>query len=541
MSAYSRPAVPEDSLLGFFRLDGTLKEARGMIKKGTMQGVSPAADRSGEPGKAIRLELDYNKNKQSFISIPLDINPGTHPLLTITFWIQMNVTNLSCGILHQGERGSGKEEDFRGVYTGMEDGMLHWKACCGSDGSLSGPEVIGKEWTFVALIYDRDDQATRLVVNDQVFAGPSKLKNGGKQIGIGPFPGQIDELRVYSRVLSLAELENLYGKSITKDTARYAIAIREDYKARMRKEESDKIKPGSSWVVGEDKFPVHDSAGSHTVTGILSKGDTFRVAEKINKYVLLVAAGGSQGWVTISSINDHCYPEGGSYLLFSLKSWLKTIFNFTSIRSWIIALIFAVVLFFVYRKYDKLDSFLNKAVSRDPMAQGSSKSEGGGSRNVLKKVFPLPKFRWWPLSIGVILAVVMLIALIVNSHEVEWFVNSGFHLIPSGYTRTIHWVLYSTFILLMLMYVVMVIESFVVVGPFMALPRVIILSILICMSVLVTYYLAIFLIFIVFIMVVLYAFSSASSNYKCPYCGRTFSANAGRSGTCPHCGGSVRT
>jgi hypothetical protein len=539
---YSRPAVPDDSLLGYFRFDGTLKEARGVIKKGQMQGVSPAADRSGEPGKAIRLELDYKKNKQSFISIPFDINPGTHPFLTITFWIQMNVTNLSCGILHQGERGWRKDEDYRGLFTGMEDGMLHWKACCGSDGSLTGPEVIGKSWTFVALVYDRDDQATRMVVNDRVYASPSKMRNGGKQLGIGPFPGQIDELRIYSRVLSLEELEALYGKPITRDTAEYAIARREDYKARMRKEEADKVEIASVWVVGDDKFPLHDSAGSHTVTGILSKGDTFRVAEKVKKYTLIESAQGTRGWVTISSVNDHCYPKGGSYLLFSVKAIFKTIFNFTNIRSWIIAVIFAVILFFAYRKYDKLDSFLNKIVRRDPLAQGASKSEGGSSGNILKKVFPLPKLRWWPLGTGVILTAVMFITLLIDGYEVEWFVNSGFHIIPAGYTRTIHWVLYITFMLSMLMFVVMVIESFVVVGPIMAVPRVIILSLLICMTVLVTYYLAIFIMIIVLIMLALYIFSSASSgSYKCPYCGRTFSSSAGRSGTCPHCGGSVRT
>ena len=176
------------------------------------------------------------------------------------------------------------------------------------------------------------------------------------------------------------------------------------------------------------------------------------------------------------------------------------------------------------------------------MFQGGSKSEGGSSGNILKKVFPLKRMRWWPLTIGAILALVVFIALIWNGGETEWFINDGIKLIPSGYTRSIHWVLYITFMTLMFMYIVMIIESFVVVGPIMAVPRIIILTILMLMAVLVTYYLSVLVVIIAIVMLVLYLLSAAgSSQYKCPHCGRTFTSSVGSSGTCPHCGGGVRT
>src|SRR5512133_2074853 len=85
LPAHSQRAMPADSLVGFYKLDGNSKPAGGKAKPGKMQGVKPASDRFGDPGKACALSCDFkaSNNKRSFISIPLDINPKKHPLLTI--------------------------------------------------------------------------------------------------------------------------------------------------------------------------------------------------------------------------------------------------------------------------------------------------------------------------------------------------------------------------------------------------------------------------------------------------------------------------
>ncbi|MEI6883689.1 MAG: LamG-like jellyroll fold domain-containing protein [Bacteroidota bacterium] len=540
---FSQQAIPADGLLGFFKLDGSSKETDGRIKPGKSQGVKPAADRFGNQGKASGLSYDFKKGKRSSISIPLDINQSKQPFLTVSFWICLNTSNMESGILYQSDNDWSQTDHYRGIYVEREGGLIKWTACCGSDGSLVGPEVLAKSWTFIALVYDRDDQALRMIVNDKVYASPAKMRDGAGNLRIGPFDGQVDELRIYSRVLTLPELEALYGKPITTDTSEYAILKREDYKSRMKKEEMDKVQPNMTFVVSEDKFPVHDSAGSNNSVAFLSKGDTFRILSIVKKSALVLIPDGRQGYMTISSINDGAYLKGSSYMAHEAKVILGSIFNFTNIRSWIVAVLFAIVLYFVYRKYDIIDNTLNRIGRRDPLYQGGSKSEGGISGNILNKVFPLRRMRWWPLTIGAILALVVFIALIWNGGETEWFINSGFSLIPSGYTRTIHWVLYITFMTLMFMYIVMIIESFVVVGPIMAIPRILILSILICMAILVTYYLSILIVIIAIVMLVLYiiAAGGSESKYKCPHCYRTFTSSAGSSGTCPHCGGGVRT
>ena len=226
--AHPQQAPPTNGLLGFFKLDGNAKEAEGRISPGKQQGVKPAADRLGNHGKAVGLSYDLKTNKRSFISIPIDINRKNSPLLTITFWIQMNNSNLASGILYQSENEWSRTNYYRGVYVERNEGYLTWTACCGSDGALHGPLVLAKAWAFIALVYDRDDQAMRMVVNDQVYSSAANMRDGIDRLRIGPFDGQIDELRVYSRVLTLAELESLYGKAITKDTSDYPIAKRSD-------------------------------------------------------------------------------------------------------------------------------------------------------------------------------------------------------------------------------------------------------------------------------------------------------------------------
>jgi hypothetical protein len=540
--SYNQQTMTADGLLGYYKLDGSAKEADGRIKTGKMQGIKPASDRFGNPGKSTSLFYDRKNYDKSFISIPLDINPNKQPLLTITFWIRLNNSNISTGILYQSDRDWSKDKYSRGIFTERDGNFMRWTACCGSDGSLSGSEVLAKNWVFIALVYDQDDQATRLVVNDQVYASASKMRDGTPNIRIGPFDGQIDELRLYSRVLTLAELSTLYGQDITKDTAEYSIAKRADYKARMAKEAREKVQPNTTYVVADDKFAIHDSAGSQNVISVLAKGDTFRVLQIVKNSALLLLPDRKQGYATISSINNAAYVKGGSYMFHTLKIIVGSIFNFTNIRSWIIAVIFAIILYFVVKKYDFIDRMLNKLGRRDPMYEGGSKSEGGSSENILKKVFPLKRLRWWPLTIGAILALVVFVCLLWNGGEAEWFINEGFKVIPSGYTRSIHWVLYITFMTLIFMYLVMIIESVVVVGPVMAIPRVIILTILMLMALLVTYYLSVLVLIIAIVMLVLFMLSAAGSgNYRCPHCGRSFSSSPGSSGSCPYCGGGVST
>jgi hypothetical protein len=538
----AQQAAPAEGLTAFFSLDGNAREAEGRFKQGKLSGVKTAEDRFGQAGKSLSLSLDYQKGKRSFFYLPVNINSDKLPLVTVTFWIRLNKSNQKSWILTLYDNEYNQTDDYRGLYTNRSGEFYQWVACSGKDGSLSGPELVAGRWTFIALIYDRDDQAVRLIVDDQVFAGPAGMRTGMDKIRIGPFEGQIDELRIYSRVLTLKELSAIYGMPVVKDTAAFPIEKREDYRGKQERESISKVQINATYQVASDKFPLHDSAGSYNVTSILQKEDSFTVIRIEKKSAFVKGSGGREGYTTISSINDHAYLKGSSYFAHQFMIVFRSIFNFTLFRSWIIAVVCAVILFFLIKKYDKIDELINRLGRRDPMAEGGSR-RGGSSVNFLKRIFPLKRLRWWPLLIGAILALVIVISIFWDGSELEWYVNSGFRMIPMGLTRPIHWFLYISFMTLILMYLVMIVESVVLVGPWLTLLRVIILTLLIFMAVLVTFYLSVVLIIIAIVMVVGFFLASgrSSGEYKCPHCYRTFSSGPGRSGTCPHCGGGVQT
>ncbi len=391
----AQQASPSGEITGLFNFDGNAREAEGRFQPGKLGSAKPAEDRFGQSGKALAFTWDQLKGKKSVLYLPVNVNPDKMPMVTLTFWIRMNKSTQKSWILTLYDNEYNQTGDYRGLYTGRSGDFNCWMACCGKDGSLGGPELIARSWTFIALVYDRDDQAMRMVVNDQVFASAAGMRTGMDKIRIGPFDGQIDELRIYPSVLSLEELSALYGKTIDKDTSAYPIEKREDYRGRRERESLSKVQPNTTYIVAADKFSLHDTAGSYNVTSILQKEDTFRVIRIEKKSAFVIGSGGKEGYATISSINKEAYLKGSSYFMHQFMVIFRSIFNFTLFRSWIIAVIFAVILYFLIKKYDKLDEFINRIGRRDPLAEGGSK-RGGSPGNLLRKLFPLKRLRWWP-------------------------------------------------------------------------------------------------------------------------------------------------
>jgi hypothetical protein len=542
LSAHSRQPVSDGGGPGYFPLDGSTKEADGKGKPGKMIAVKAVADRFGQPGKALGLSFDYAKGKESRLYLPVNINPDKYPQLTLTFWIKMNRSNQKSWVITLFDNLYNQDSDFRGLYTRLNNGYYRYTACCGKDGLLEGEEVTAGNWTFIALVYDRDNQAMRLVVNDRVFASPARMMTGADKIRIGPFDGNIDELRIFPRVLSLDELAALSGSQIVHDTTGYPIEKRTDYRALRDKESMAKIHVNDVFTVATGKLSLHDTAGSFNVTSFLEKTDTFRI-ERIEGKSAFIRGSGKEGYVTLGTIGEDAYPRGSSYFAHEAGVIFRSIFNFTLVRSWIIAVVCAVLLFFVVKKYDGIDRLINRLGRRDPLAGGGSKREGGTSENFLKRIFPLKRMRWWPLLIGAILALVVLVSLFWDSRETEWFLNGGISFLPKGFTRSVHWFLYISLMILAVMYLVMILESFVLVGPWLAPLRVLILTLLIFMAVLVTFYLSVLLLIIAVVMLVLYMFAAGTSRseYRCPHCYRSFTSTPGSSGSCPYCGGGVTT
>jgi len=535
-------AIPVTSgPIAIYNLNGNGKSETGThnakILKGTLV--------TGFDGKASgAYNFDYGKAYSSSIQniiFPINITSKAQPVLTLVCWVKAETVYSRQFIL-----GNGTEKGSRGIIADMEDGHFRWGLLCGKDGILWGSPVIN-DWVFLAAIYDSKNQETRLIVDDKVFASRGTSYSGEEKMFTGTLKGAIDNVQVFGRALTQTEIEKLSGKPISEGADDLAITDRYSYREKREKEKENKVKIGDVYIVDNKEFTIYDTTNKTTVKIILTEKDSLKIIAKLaDGWYKVAYKGDKTGFATRSNILSGAYPLGENLLLYRIKTWFSNIFDFTKIGSWIMVVVFAIILFIVKKYFIGLDAaLLRLRKNRDEYADGGGKNEVEKTKslNFLHKIYPIQSFPWYPLLVGILLGTTLFVSSFWDAKEMEWFYNEGFNLLPIGYTRPVHWFMYGMTMITLLLTLSFVVESFVVGGPLIGLLRVLILFILNFMSLIVTFFLLVLVAIVIFIMIGLWVFSNTvgSGNYRCPKCGRSFSAGAGGSVSCPGCGASLST
>ncbi|NOU46185.1 MAG: hypothetical protein HOO86_03885 [Bacteroidales bacterium] len=485
--------------------------------KATILKGKVVAGYDGKPNGAYFFDFGkhYSKSLHN-ITIPVNVNTKMYPKLSMGCWVKAAFSMQRMFVL-----GNGTDSRNRCIIADYHDDQFRWGLLCGSDGVLWGPPVVD-EWVFVMALYDAKAQEARLIVNDQVFASRSTAGDGEEKIFVGALIGAIDDINIFDQVLTQPEIESLSGKSITKNLDKLAIQDKYAYKDRLEKEKENKIQAGDVFVVDTKELQVkstNDEAGN--VAAILTTGDSIRVLDKLEKDWYKISFKDSMtGFVRRSAILDHAYPKGSNVLWFRVSQWLKSIFDFTKLNSWIMVAVFTIILFIIVRYYTSLDqALLRLHHKRDAYADGGSKSEPDWPRrkNFLHTIYPVEWFPPYPIFTGMILGATIFIAAFWDAHEMEWFFNDGFNLLPAGYDRPIHWFLYLSCIINVIVTLSWILESFVLGGPFVGLLRIFILLILNVMSLLVTFFLLALILIITIAIFGLRALGSMGNTRKVYY------------------------
>ncbi|HNX43262.1 MAG TPA: hypothetical protein PLJ84_00800 [Bacteroidales bacterium] len=526
----------------YFKLDGNGIDAVSGLKASILHGKVIRGHDGKEQGayEFTINDRDYSKSTRS-LTFPVDINASKWPSLTITAWVKASNYFMPMYVIT-----NYTNNKTRGLILDKDDDMYRWGMCCGKDGMLWGPTLV-EGWTFVAMIYDDKNQEARLIVNDEVFSSRAKMHSGENKAFVGAFKGAIDDVRFYDRILSAAEIEAISGKPIVKGADDLAIKDRYSYKERLQQEKENKLVIGGVYIVDKEEIKVFTTTNQENTADVLRNPDSLKVLEKLPDGWYKISYGnGKTGFARRSEIVNKAYPEGSSVLKFRFMNWLSNVFDFTKLKSWIFVLICAVILFYVKRKFNTLDDRLLKLrPAHDQFADGGSKSDASvpPSQSFLHRIYPVKKYRWYPLLGGILLGATIFIASFWDGNEMEWFFNEGFNILPIGYDRPVHWFMYGMCMITILLTLSWIVESFVIGGPLIGLLRVFILLILNCMALLVSFFLLVLIAFLVIGILVLKVLGSAagSGKYKCPHCGRTFSASAGSNTRCPGCGASLTT
>ncbi|MBL7904712.1 MAG: hypothetical protein JNL22_06795 [Bacteroidales bacterium] len=476
-----------DSLVFHFPFNGNLSERNHKIKAGKSEKVKPATDRSGVADGAITFIRNTGEGAAA-ISLPVNISPERFPEITLCFWIKAEETYKSMTAV------SGGNARLRGLTTDYSNGANRWSASAGKDGYIGGSPVLKDQWTFIALVYDADDEQARLIVNNEVFAGRARLHQGSDELLLGPLNGAMDELMIFSKILSLNEIEAISGIAVTLNTGDYPIADRSSYRKQMAEKRRSKIRPGDRYIVGYEELIIRDSINSPNTLYVFREGDTVSVISLLDKEWLMVQnQEQKKGYITAGTLESNSFKTGSNKLLFRFFNWLSQIFRFHKLSNWLLVAVFTVILVLVIRNRNELNHWFSVRGNRDPVSDGDSKSGSPvQTRRVrqLERYFPVMRPKWWMISPGLVFGLLLIVGGIWDGREMEWFFNEGASVIPSGYTLPIHWVLWTGTAAVMLLTVALFLESFTIAGLWAGLLRVAMLTLLNLMAVVVAFYLS---------------------------------------------------
>lgn len=485
--------------------------------------------RDGLNGTALTFNISDKKPAGSIL-LPFPIGTDTLPVMTITAWIKLTSPNLSQPILQ-----IDTQDPPRGLSIQRQEGKAVWSMLIGDEEYLFGSPTTN-EWTFIVMVYDTKNQSVRLIINNKVFAQSySPIRCVGK-LKIGGFEGSLDKIEIYNRVLSLKEIETLSSLAITDGIDSYAIEQKHDYRAEREARERAELDSLKTRIALTDEIRVYDTVKMEKTIDYIAKGDTFQILSRDENYARVkYSKDGKIGMVKCKTITDGTYAPGQTGFLVWTKIHLSDLFNFTSLRSWIIIIVLAFLLFFASKFFYYIDNFFMRfKKQKEVMASGGKNAAVIEHKpTILEKIFPFKKGRKWVLFIGIILAIMLFGGVIWDGREMEWFFNGGFRIIPRAYTQTIHWVLWALTLTSMIAYLTLILESFVIGGPIGGTLRVIYLTILNIIALLVTFYLFIAVIILLALWLGLTVLGSmgSSGKYRCTRCGTIFYGS-----NCPNCG-----
>jgi hypothetical protein len=204
---FSVTTAADTSLAGLvarYQLDGDANDTSGSENHGAVNGATPATDRLGNPG----LAFTFDGAGDSITAPHNNIPTGTEPR-TLSAWVYPLVASGDHTIVGWGDLDIGQA-----CYLNLYRNRFRF---VGYNYDLGGPtNVVPGSWYFVAATYD--GSVHRLFVNaEEVANGSLPWSTTATDVSIGNyfggthfFNGTIDDIRIYNRALSAAEIAALY-------------------------------------------------------------------------------------------------------------------------------------------------------------------------------------------------------------------------------------------------------------------------------------------------------------------------------------------
>ena len=219
------PAEPEEALVAHYRLDGDARDASGNAYHGTPSGVEPGEDRFGNESGALVFQ-----GTQDRIDLPHQVLDGLRDV-SISFWLKTTKSR-SQAILSAANRSRDNEHI---VYL-WDQSNIHFFSH-GSTGNnnrfcwVSIPAIADGQWHHIVVIRNAVEGNADFYVDGVgqtdlcgsleyraltveaggLILGQEQDRLGGDLDPNQVLDGSLDDLRIYGRVLSAAEVQTLRG------------------------------------------------------------------------------------------------------------------------------------------------------------------------------------------------------------------------------------------------------------------------------------------------------------------------------------------
>ncbi|MCC6860509.1 MAG: PEP-CTERM sorting domain-containing protein [Bryobacterales bacterium] len=192
-------------LIGFYPVDGNANDFSGNGSNATV--VTDVSCVAGFEGLAALFN-----GSTSYIQIPVNINPGVTPMLTMGAWVLPSDVNPVRGIISHDN--GGFDRNLNIDYRGSCAGSACYAAFTGSS-VLAGSVATANpaDWVFVAASYNASTGAVVLYVDGNVYTANGFPGSGVAftHIGHNPsypewFSGLIDNVFLFDQILSESEI-----------------------------------------------------------------------------------------------------------------------------------------------------------------------------------------------------------------------------------------------------------------------------------------------------------------------------------------------
>ena len=334
----------QDGLIGFYSFTDKGKDDSGNRYDAEIDGVNRERDVSGEKNGSYRWN-DEDDN----IKLPIDINIGTLPQVSLCAWVYPLSYSGKNIIISNDDRGGDRK-----LFSTFRNRKGIWACSDGKNGFIGKEPVIFRKWVFLVAVYNEKTKKASIYVDGVKTTGKTTMDMGADftMIGANPcgndeFEALIDEVRIYNRVLSEAEIDSL----------RNLKPIIDNFKKEKTAEDS------AYYLVQQNNLIVRSQPTVKAkVVGKLKKSDTLcfdkAVPSKGGKWNewLKINIKGKTGYVQLKYLEHRTVKKDN---MSEYEKFMKENMNLGSWTFWIITVLLLIIGLFGTFKFGFIDEKLS--------------------------------------------------------------------------------------------------------------------------------------------------------------------------------------